>query len=248
MVSAPPAADLIGIGLYTTDEAALYARLKPAIVNRWVFGDKRSEPVFDAQLKGKGEKLVTFLDFIQTLAIRSIRLREKKFPLQKIRRACDAAIERHNSPFPLAAKDHSIFLFGPKDEPSAWKLLILVGHNPEGENEYVQISGKEAGNRMITRVVEPFMQGVHFGKSPFVERYDAFVRGDRKVVMDPHVRFGEPYLPSCGYTARALWEAYIAEGGADEAAGVYGVDVEDVRFACSYFDYLGLPDAASDPA
>jgi hypothetical protein len=58
----------IGSGLYTIAEAALYARVKESLLRRWIFGDGR-RAVFDPQF-GSHEKLVSFLDLVQTLAIR----------------------------------------------------------------------------------------------------------------------------------------------------------------------------------
>ncbi len=56
--------------------------------------------------------------------------------------------------------------------------------------------------------------------------------------MHPDRRFGEPLVTSCGYTARALFESYHAEGGVAAAAEAYGVTREEVELACSYFDHL----------
>jgi hypothetical protein len=236
--------NLLGIGLYTVDEAARYARLMTRTVNRWVFGDAAGESVVEAQLSKSGEKVVTFLDFIQTLAVRSVRVSENKFPLQKIRQACQRAAKDCNLSFPLAAKDHRIFIFGPRDNPKKCEMIIRIGSDDAGEDVYRQLTGKKAGNMMITKIVEPFMQGVEFGDSAFAERYVALASGKTKIVMDPHHRFGEPYLPSCGYTALALWEAYRAEGGAERAARAFGVSVKEIELACSYYDYLTGNDAA----
>jgi hypothetical protein len=62
--------------------------------------------------------------------------------------------------------------------------------------------------------------------------------------MNPHKRLGEPFLPSCGYTAQALWESTLAEGSADRAAKAYGVEIGDVELACEYIDHLTGCDAA----
>jgi len=241
-----PNKDLIGKGIYTADEAARYARITTRTMQRWVWGDASGEPVLRAELAGGGEpdKLVTFLDFVQAMAIRSVRVCDKKFPLPKIRSACDEAMARCSVRFPLASRDHGIFLFGPREKLHLCEMVILVGTDPDGLNQYVMASGKSRGNRVMTKIAEPFMQGIEFGSSEYAERYTAWSEGDRKILMDPHQRLGEPYLPSCGYTALALWEAYLSEGGTAEAAKAYDIDEEDVMMVCNYFDHLTGNNAA----
>jgi uncharacterized protein (DUF433 family) len=234
--------NLIGIGLYTAEEAALYARVNKRTMNRWVFGDAAGDSVIDAELGRTEEKIVTFLDFVQTMAIRQVRLREKQFPLQKIRKACELAKKKYGLRYPLAARDHRIYLFGPENLKLC-EMLISMGKDEFGRAEYLQISGKKTGNRILTEIAEPFMKGLQFGQSPFAESFRAWEQNDLTIVMDPHQRFGEPFLPSCGYTALALWEAHISEGSVELAAKAYGVTEEEVMLACSYYDHLKGSDA-----
>lgn len=237
---------LLGIGIYSPDEAAMYARVTTRTMQRWVFGDQSGSAVIHSQLAKTGdeEKLVTFLDFVQVMAVRQVRLVEKSFPLQKIRKACETATKKYGLDYPLAAKEHRIYLFGPKDKPAACEMVILVGQDDNDKDRYVQLTGTGAGNLVMADIAEPFMSQLRFGDSPFAEEYVAWARDDRQIVMNPHHRLGEPYLPSCGYTALGLWDAYKAEGGVENAAHAYGVDKEDVELVCEYFDYLIGRDAA----
>jgi len=241
-----PARNLFGIGVYTPDEAARYARVTTRTMNRWVFGEGESLPVIRSQLAISDEpaKLVTFLDFVQILAVRQVRLREKKFPLQRIRAACDVAADRYRLDYPLAARDHRIYLFGPKDNLKLCEMVIEVGQNSEGHERLVQLSGRKSGNVVMNEIAEPFMSRLQFGESTFAESYVAWEKDGRKILMHPHKRLGEPFLPSCGYTALALWEAHVAEGSVENAAEAYGVEKADVDLACEYFDYLTGRDAA----
>lgn len=238
--------NLLGIGIYSADEAARYARVATRTMQRWVFGDDSGNAVIQSQLSklGDAEKLVTFLDFVQVMAVRQVRIREKRFPLQKIRKACDMAAKTHGLDYPLAAKEHRIYLFGPKDNLAACEMVILFGRGEANEELYLQLTGKKAGNLVMAAIAEPFMSQLRFGDSDFAEEYVAWERLGRQILMNPRRRLGEPFLPSCGYTAQALWEAYSSEGGVENAAKAYGVDREDVELACEYFDHLIGRDAA----
>ena len=219
------ASNLLGIGLYTTEEAALYARVSARMMRRWLFGAKDGEPVMHPQIGSvQDQQVVSFLDFVQAMAVRAVRS-QHRVPLQRIRQAIERAEKDYGLEYPLA-RQHTTYLFGSE-------LVIKLG-----DEEYVQVSGKAARNRLIARVVELYMKDLGFGPEGLADAYRAFVWGDYEVRMNPQVRFGEPILPSCGYTARALWEAYMAEGGFEQAAEAYGVKAEEVEAACRYFDHI----------
>jgi hypothetical protein len=178
------------------EEAAHYARVQTRTMQRWVFGDAASDAVIGSQLakSGESEKLVTFLDFVQVLAIRQVRLKEKKFPLPRIRKACERATNDHGIEYPLAAKDHCIFLFGPKDKPLLCEMVIHFGQDDLGKDRYLQLTGRKAGNLVLSEIAEPFMRRIRFGESKWAEEYTAFETDAGRIVMDPHKRFGEPFF------------------------------------------------------
>ncbi|MHB1421906.1 MAG: hypothetical protein ACYC3I_01670 [Gemmataceae bacterium] len=217
--------NLLGVGLYTPEEASLYARVSRRMLRRWLYGAKASQPVIRPQLADEQEQeLVTFLDLVQTMAVRAVRLTHR-VSLQKIREAIDKAENEYGLPYPFARK-HTTYLFGTE-------VIIKLG-----EDEYVQTTGKGARNRLITKVVELYIEDLGFNPEGLADAYRAFVWGDYEVKMNPHVRFGEPLVTSCGYGARALWEAVQAEGSFEAAAKAYGVKTEEVETACRYFDHI----------
>lgn len=218
--------NMLGVGIYTPSEAAFYARLTTPTLARWVHGDRTAVPVIHAQKPENPDKIVTFLDFVQALAIRAVR-REMKVPLQKVRDAIETARKTYGVEHPFAMP-HKTYLLD-KD------ILIEI---PD-RNDLVQISGRHKNQLVIRQVVELYMKSLTFDENRLAVSYDAFTCENRKVVMDPHRKLGKPFLPHCGYTADALVNAYRAEGNPIDAADALGVDVEDVNLAIGYFDFLG---------
>jgi len=215
--------ELLGVGLYSVAEAALYARITTGMMERWLHGDRKGAAVLRPQLAN--ERIVTFLDFIQALAVRAIRL-EHHVPLPKIRQAVETSRRDFGVAYPLAMA-HTTYLFG--DD-----LVIRLG-----EDDYVQVSGEASRNRMITKIVEFYMTDVSFDpESRLARKFCLFAWRDFQATMDPEVRFGEPIVATCGYTARALWEAYNAEGSIEAAASAYGVQPLEVEFAIRCYDHL----------
>lgn len=219
----------LNAGLYTASEAAMYGRVRTTMVNRWLFGTRQTEPVFEGTYRDSGQKLVTFLDFVQMLAIRAIRI-QRNIPLQKIRTALQRASETYQIDHPFAREHRTFFLDG--------EIYIQL----PGEADLMQLTGRYADHRRMKKIVEPHLEDLTF-EHGVAAAYRACRDGDLEIVMNPFRRLGEPVVQSCGYTAQTLWEACQTEGGIEPAARAYGVTPEEVRLAYNYYDSLQVADA-----
>jgi len=228
----------LGIGIYTPAEAAFYAGVSTRIMTRWVFGSTDGKPVIERELQESDDKIVTFLDFVQTLAVREVRQRHG-LPLQRIRQGVDEARRRYGLEYPLAC-EHRIFLFSDGQREGHGHILIRLEDDREGvENRYVQLTGQNKGNYVISPVVEMFLSDLKFdAMSKLATQYRPMAYEDAFVLLDPHRRFGEPVIEPGGYTAEALWHATNAEGGLEAAAEACGVTLEEVVLANRYYGML----------
>lgn len=226
----------LGQGLYTPAEAAMYARVPTQLLQRWLFGSKNANATVDRQFSEGEDRFVSFLDFVQVLVIRAIRRRG--YPLQKIRVAFDAAQEKYGLAYPFAMK-HRLFLFGDIDQPKSCELIINAGIDANGDEDYRQLTGKHAGNRMLNEIVEPHMKDLSYDETTqLANQFVAYERHGRRILMDPTRRFGEPYLENCGFTTSTLCLAVRAEGSVRAAAVAFDVEEADVEIACEFADYL----------
>lgn len=237
------ATDLLGKGIYSPSEAALYARVSTGLMTRWTYGSAQGQSVIDPQLGNAEGKTITFLDFVQTLAIGRLR-NDVRISLQKIRQAYDRAKAQFGAPFPLALKSTRIGLFGPPHDVKKQELFICIGEDDDGTAKYFQLTGKQHGNQLIREVVRVYAHHLSFDEATeLASKYYPYERGKNRIVMDPNVRFGEPYVESCGYTAQTLYDAYRVERSLDRAAEMYGVSPQEIELAIEYFDFL-KPNAA----
>lgn len=229
MIASPD--NLLGIGIYTPAEAAFYARVRPQTMGRWLYGDKRGDRVLDTQLQVQDEKVVTFLDFVQSLAVREIRSRHN-VSLEKIREAVELAKLR-GIQYPFAVQ-HTAYLFSDGMAEGHGNIVLKIG------DMLIQASGQEKRSTIIKDVAQLYLQDLAFSpETGLAEAYTAWTdSAGRKIVMNPKVRFGEPIVLSCGYTAQTLWEAYKIEGGVEAAASAYDVQNEEIELALRYHDHL----------
>lgn len=216
---------LIGKGIYTPRQAATYARITTEMMSRWIHGNKKGPPVVRAQLQDDEDRFVTFLDLVQAMAIRSIRKKDRKISLDKIRSVIKVAKENYGVEYPFAYR-HTTFLF--EDD-----IVIRLQ-----DDTLVQVTGKYKHHDLINGVAEIYMLDLVYDEDNLSQRYVPMKGDGRNVVLDPRVRFGTPYVDSCGITVDALCDAVETEGSMDAAAETYGVGREDVVIALRYADWL----------
>lgn len=243
--------DYVGVGLYAPAEAARYARIAPRKFSRWLYSQK---PVFQPQL-GKEEGIVTFMDFAQSLSILDIRLMAG-VPLQKIRKAYEFAQKSYDVAYPFGVR-HGMFIFGNLDKPKRCNIGIFLprpGGSSEDEQKEefirrVQLTGRDRGATLINVVVQEFSKRIEFNpQTSLASRYVAHESNGFKIVMDPSIRFGKPFIEGVGYEAETLAEAAVSEGGIDRAARLYHVEPDAVRAALDYHRLLNEEPLTPKPA
>ncbi len=214
-----------GLGVYSVAEAARYARMPAATLNRWFFGTKSADPMSRSGIADDLNKRISFTDFVEALAIRSLRV-DHGVPLQKIKEAILNAREKHGIEHPFARKDHRTVLIG-KD---LHILLKDLNGNPLG------LTGKDLDQVSMKPCIEAYMKDLEYDANGMARLYRAFAFKDQEVVMNPQIRFGAPVLENSGYTAETLWRAAVAEGSIEKAADLYEVPVEAVEAAYRYWN------------
>jgi len=213
----------LGIGLYTPSEAARLIRAHPQAIGRWLYSKTR-EPVFEPTL-GREERVITFLDLIQTLAIRAARQRPHTVPLPKIREAIRTATEDFGLETPLAYK-HKMFFFD-------GSIIIQL------DRQFTGLTGRDRGQAMMPQIVEPFMDEIDWSDTDGLARiWTPRTLGGHSVVLDPKLRFGQPTIQPGGLLVEALADAAKAEGSVEAAAEAFEIDREAVVLATKYQDYL----------
>jgi uncharacterized protein (DUF433 family) len=220
MVANPTQLEL-GIGIYTPRQAAAIARISPQTMSR-LMRSRESRPAVQSQ-DASADRVVSFLDLVQAMAIRAIR-RQRKVSLDKIKEFIAHAQESYGVEHPFARR-HKTYLFG--DE-------IVLQHN----DQIIQLTGAFRHQDLIRPVVELYMQELSFDAAGLAKAYTPLQFGERSIVIDPTRRMGQPLVMPCGYSVEALLASFHAEGTIEKAAEVNAVDPEDVRLALRYDDYL----------
>lgn len=213
------ATGILGLGIYTLQEASLYGGVSSQKLSRWVWGTKQYEAVIDAQLKD--EHLLTFHDLIQAKAVQVAR--DQPIPLKKIRQAIRTAQEKYGVELPLARKH---------------KLLWFDGDLYIQLNSIFQVSGDTPHQIGMREIIPPFAKDLHFDKAGLAYMWTPFRKYRRRIVLNPKIQFGQPLVGDTGYRADVLANAYRIEQSVESVMEEYNVDREDVKIAAEYMAHL----------
>jgi uncharacterized protein (DUF433 family) len=221
-----------GRGLYGLREAAFYARMPAATLRAWFATQKEAPRVISSCIEEESGKFIGFLDFVEALAIRSLRL-DFNIPLQKIRKALTFAKEKCGKDYLFARKDHRVVWDGRE-------LFIYL----DSDGNPTQATGRNLGQRSFHACIQQFLHDLEFDSDGVAKLYNADCFKDWQIVMEPNQYFGEPMVKGTGYTAESLYRAAVQEGGIEPAADVYEVDPAAVEAAYRYWDRLRVRVAA----
>jgi uncharacterized protein (DUF433 family) len=217
-------------GLYTLAQAALFARMPFNTLNYWHYGTKTRQPLRESEIQKQDGKFVTFLEFVEAVAIRSLR-QERNIPLPKIREAIKEAQDKYHIKFPFAQQVHKTVVVG-KD------IHILLGQDAT----MIGLTGRDKAQKSFKPFLEPYMENMRFNAEKVACEFVTYRygEGDKIIKMNPRIGFGEPLVGKTGYTAETLWSAAVAEASIDKACQYYEVDRESVVAACSYWEGLAI--------
>ncbi len=211
-----------GLGVYSISEAARYAKMPTATIRSWFFPTS-NRPLRRGDIDATEEKALSFLDFVEALAVRSLRV-DYGVSLGTIRKAITFAQEAYKTDHIFAREDHRTLI------DSDRQLHIVF----PGEEGPVKMGGKGAGQMTLAACVEGYMSDLKFDQKRVARIYTAFRYRDQNVVMNPNFRFGEPIIEENGYPADVLWRGVISEGSFERAAELYDASVSSVQAAYRY--------------
>lgn len=212
-----------GFGVYTAGEAARYGKIPIATLNAWFFGTQKRQPLRSGAINDEGGKAITFVEFVEALAIRALRI-DHGISLQKIREAITTAKNEYGIDHPFAHRDHKTVLIN----RDIHIFLDRNDGNPTG------LTGIDRGQKSFKPCIEAYMKNLEFGEDGLASNYTAFTHNNIHVVLNPVRQFGQPVIAETGYSAETLWRAALAEGGFERAAEIYEVTPDAVEAAYRY--------------
>jgi len=210
----------VGIGLYTSTEAARLAGVTPQRVVRWLRGyqyayrgeARQSPPVWNGQIEPlEGSYALGFLDLMELRFVKAFL--DFNLSLQTVRRAIARARESFGISHPFCTNQfltdgRTIFLELEEstDEPA---IIDLV------KNQYA-----------FHRVLKPYLKGVEYEGNELRRWWPLGER--RRVVIDPARSFGKPIASGSGVQTAIIARAVAREGSVAKVQRWFELDKREV--------------------
>ena len=222
--------ELLGIGLYTAEEAARLLAVHPSTVRRWLVG--YSYPLKD-QARGHQPavvaagrrhspepRVVTFLDLAELLVIKGFR--RHGIPLQQVRVAAEEGSRIFDTSHPLAAT-HVV---------TDGRRIFAEVQSHSGFREMVSLTDR--GQYVFVDAVEAYLRDLDFDPSTGMAN-KWWPRGRRGlVVLDPRIGFGTPHVAEAAVPTAAVYELVEAGENLSSTADWFGLTPSQVQAAITF--------------
>jgi uncharacterized protein (DUF433 family)/DNA-binding transcriptional MerR regulator len=220
--------NLIGVGLYTFQEAAKLTSVPAQDLRRWLKGrayngstsGKRTiPPLWKTELAEAELDAVSFHDLLEIRFVRAFQ----KFGVstQTIRLACENARQLFNHPYPFTSKRFK----------TDGRTIFAEALEETGDRKFLDLAKKQYA---LSKIIEPSLyKGIEFGSSELAIRWYPLQRS-RSVVLDPTIAFGKPIISASGIRTSILYDAFKAEKDKKFVARLYDVPVSAVNTAIRY--------------
>lgn len=210
-----------GIGIYTIPEAARFTKLAPQRIRRW-FGAEGRTKTFAPEFKSPGGKLaLSFLDLID-VGIAG-QLRAKGVTLPTLRRAY----------INLQEKFGTTHAFCYRNVWTDGRTVFLRELAESGDDKLVDMERRQ---HVLTRVIEPFLEGVEYNSESHIAIRWNIQQG---LIIDPSINFGAPTVTESGHSTYILASLVRSnDGDVQKVADWYGVNSALVRRAVAFEELI----------
>lgn len=225
--------NLIGVGLYTFQEASKLTKASPQELRRWLKGhtynahnsDKRlnSAPLWKTELAQLEFEGVSFHDLLEVRFVQAFR--KYGVSLQTIRLASQQARELFNHPYPFTCKRFE----------TDGRTIFAAALEETGETQLLDLSKKQFA---FAKIIEPSLyRGIEFGRNALASRWYPITRS-KAIVLDPSIAFGKPVVTHGYIRTSILYDAVKVEKNKQFVAKLYEVPVSAVEAAIRFEEQL----------
>lgn len=225
--------NLIGVGLYTFQEAAKLTNAPAQDLRRWLKGhsykargsDERlnSAPLWQTELAESEIEGVSFHDLLEVRFVQAFR--KHGVSLQTIRIASEHARAMFNHPYPFTCKRFQ----------TDGKTIFAAALEETGDEQLLDLPKKQFA---FAKIIEPSLhRGIEFGNDELASHWYPLLRS-KAVVLDPLIAFGKPIATNGSVRTSILYDAFKAEENKQYVAKLYEVPVSAVEAAIRFEERL----------
>lgn len=225
--------NLIGVGLYTFQEASKFTNASAQDLRRWLNGHSykvqgldarvRSSPLWKTELADSEVEGISFHDLLEVRFVQAFR--KHGVSLQTIRIASEHARAMFNHPYPFTCRRFQ----------TDGKTIFATALEESGEEQLLDLPKKQFA---FAKIIEPSLhRGIEFGRDELASHWYPLPRS-KAVVLDPTIAFGKPIVTNGSVRTSILYDAFKAEQDKQLVAKLYEVPLNAVDAAIRFEERL----------
>jgi len=225
--------NLIGVGLYTFQEASRLTNTSPQELRRWLKGyahkasgsDKRvhSAPLWETELAESEVDGISFHDLLEVRFVQAFR--KYGVSLQTIRIASEQARKIFNHPYPFTCKRFQ----------TDGRTIFAAAIEETGEEQLLDLVKRQFA---FAKIIEPSLyRGIEFGNDNLALHWYPVPRS-KAIVLDPTIAFGKPIVTNGSVRTSILHDAFETEKNKQYVAKLYEVPISAVEAAIRFEERL----------
>jgi uncharacterized protein (DUF433 family) len=215
---------LLGVGIYTPQEAAAYTHIPSRDIQRWLFGYRANgvqhSALWEPELLGIAENTLSFHDLLEIRFVHAFR--RHGVSLQAIRSASRQAKELFGNAYPFTQR---------RFQTDGKRIFATILHET-GDESLLDLVKKQYA---FEQIIKPSLyEGIEYAEEDSAQRWYP-VQASRAIVLDPARNFGKPVLAEEGVDTAAIAQAYEAEEkNAERVAQLYEIPLSTVHAAVEF--------------
>ena len=211
----------LGNGIFTTQEIAQILRLPYQKVRKWIaqYWDGELGDFYEKNYSWtiNNSKAVGFHTLIEFYVM--MQFAEAGVKTREVLKAHKELSQFYNTNFPFAKKEVL-------DNIRTDKSKIYLNNN----GDTISLDGSKQFNLDIIKV---FFQNLDFDNDMLASRFWPLGK-KRKIVCDPHHKFGQPVISGTNIQSEVIYKMYLADESIAFIASVYEITTNEVKDAIEF--------------
>lgn len=225
--------NLIGIGLYTFQEASKLTNATPQELRRWLRGYTHkayhsdnhviNSPLWKTELTDADIDGISFHDLLEVRFVKAFL--KHGVSLQTIRVASHQARLLFNHPYPFTCRRFQ----------TDGRTIFATAMEASGESQLLDLPKRQFA---FTKIIEPSLyRGIEFGNDELASQWYPMAQS-KAVVLNPAIAFGKPIVTQGSVRTSILYDSFKVEKNKQYVAKLYEVPISSVEAAIRFEEQL----------
>lgn len=211
----------LGNGIYTTQEIAQILRLPYSKVYKWItnYWDGELGKVYEQNYSWRidNTKAVGFHTLIEFYVM--MQFAEAGVKIREVLKAHIELSKKFNTNFPFATKN------------------VIDNITTDGNKVFLNINGDiitlDGSQQFNLDLVKIFFKKLDFDNEMLASRFWPLGK-DRKIVCDPHKKFGQPTIEGTAIQSEAIYRMFLSKEPLPFIASIYEISLQKVKDAIEF--------------